>query len=753
MIKIKRIGLYVIVITLLIQFVSLPILAASTINQKDIELYKEEIKEIIPFKELSIINKEDIYYLSYNNTLEVLPYNVIKAIEFNDYIYILASSQSSTKEYYIIKLSKETKKQNKKIVPLEEVNDLIVFNNNIVVGGMKTYNLALYIYDTKLEPINEVYLDGDKMQKCTKLFVNNNLLYVVGLKSAHTNNKHFANVGNRGDIKSFIFSFDDEYQIINKCYINELYPNEVIDDIGLFNNNICINLKSDKNYLIELDESLNIKSKTSIGYNNYKVIYTSKNNAKEYILIVDYDEYFNVITYNKDKYKVIGSYDGRYRTHQIINGELIVYYALEGYTYKKIINEYHVDYVNELKCDYFANDETQTDHFKVDSFFEDLKFTIDSITPQYERNTPGNYIINYLCHRSNGQELLLQTPLKVMNYVNIYQNGVYPKGKRLYFFGKGYLNDQLIPNGTMLQTLGLNTLKIVDANQNETIYNFIVVDEYYKDETIINVDADFVAKPNEKLLIRIDDCIKNIYSNENIIGNIQIVNDYKYLEYTTPNSCGTIYIPITSIELTDGTYRNYNNGLIIKVVKPSPAYEIYEFAEKEYINLSIDVCDDFASIDDIYLECYQDGKIIYQSNSYLKNTLGTIDKLEINKEFEVLLKVRNESGEIDTLFSYQGKMRKSTSINYDLQFEINNKTVNRIKFKMNLRNKNLNHTQILLGKNTTNDLCNKYTVKNNYILLYISIGISIVIISLIVFFILKRKSKFFKNKKKSQKLN
>ena len=113
MIKIKRIGLYVIVITLLIQFVSLPILAASTINQKDIELYKEEIKEIIPFKELSIINKEDIYYLSYNNTLEVLPYNVIKAIEFNDYIYILASSQSSTKEYYIIKLSKETKKQNK----------------------------------------------------------------------------------------------------------------------------------------------------------------------------------------------------------------------------------------------------------------------------------------------------------------------------------------------------------------------------------------------------------------------------------------------------------------------------------------------------------------------------------------------------------------------------------------------------------------------------------------------------------------
>ncbi len=744
--KIKNKIIYIIIGTaIFVNFILTINTKASSpnIETSDIELYKEEIEQIIPFKKLDIIKRNGKFYIAYNNIIESLEYEVIKAVEDELNVYILGQKyEEKNKISYLIKISNDTKKKNIKQIEIDEANDIILYNENIIIGGNKTNNVFITICDYKLDILNEIYLDGEEYQTCTNLNIVNDSLYVIGTKSAHTSNKHFANVGNKGETKTFIFQFDQSYSIINKCYLNEQLGDEKILDVINSNGNLCVNLKTNNgNYILELTPFLNITKKYKAKYDDFYLIKTPKTNALNYLFIVPKDNHFMVMAFNNYDYNTIIDIEGNYLSYQIIDGELIVYYCSDGYTYKKIISEYHIDYLNKLICNYYHNDELTQEHFKVDSYFEDLSFKIDNISPFYEKNTPGNYIVSYRCERQNGKIISVSTPLEVMNYANVIDNKIYPKGMRLFFFGKGYLNDELVANGTMLKKNGQNVLKIVDANQNIHEYNFTVVDEYYKNNQDINITPDFVLGRNENILIKVDENVRSVVGTSGEIGKIRLINGEKYLEITAPNTPGIANFQLVSFNLDNDQTINYNQNIIFKVTKMNPQYELYESIVDDNLNLDIKVSDDDINIEDVYIECYQNNELVYKYSTYIKNTTETIAKVIPNVEFSIYVKVKNEDGSIDTLFSYTGISSKQITLKYNIDFQIDNGKITNIKFLINIKNKYLHHQQIVLGEKSQSQLLSKYCVKNNYIVLYISLFLTIIIISLFTFVMLKIKKR------------
>lgn len=719
----------------------MPIYAAETkVEEKDIEQFSEEIEELIPFSSVNLIKKDGIYYFTYANTKVPFLYDVIKTIENGNYIYILSSqTKDSIKNNYLVKYDQKTKKENAIQVFMDEVADIILYNDSIVVGGEKNNNVCLEVFNSKFEFINEITLAGEGYQKCTNFLTMNNHLYLFGVKSAHTTNKYFSNVGNKGEIKSFIFSLDNEFNIENKCYLNEQLPNEKIIDAIIFNNNICLFLKAEKNYIMELDENLNLIYKTLNSFDNCKLIYSPKQKSDGYLLVVNKDYYFSILSYNSKNYKTIINIEGSYLNSKIIDGELIVYYVNNGCTYKKIIKEYHINYINKLECNYYKNDETIMEHFDIDSYFEDLVFKIDSISPNYEKNNPGSYIITYKCIRENNEILQFEIPFKMDGYVNITNDGIYPKGTRLFFFGKGYLNDEPVPSGVIMQKCGTNVLKICDANGAISEYTFEVIEGYYKDSTEINIKPNYTLNCCETFYIKVNSNIKNIYNKYGKVGNIQIINDNKFLELIAPSSPGISNIEINEIELEDGRIINTNNNIIIKTLKSNPSYEIDEIMNGNNLDLSVNVVDNDQIINDVYLECYQNQKLVYSNFTYIKNKIGKLESIIPNIPFEIYVKVKNENGSVDTLFYYKGELLKKLSPDYQFNFTIENGRITNINFKINISQKNINHLQITIGSYDMPQLLNKYTINNNYIIVYLSIIISTILIGILTFVLVKKK--------------
>lgn len=712
------------------------------VETKDIELYKEEIEEINCFGNINIIKKENGYFYTYNNVQCELEYAITKAVDDTNNIYMLGKKDEI---YYLLNLNKDTKKINKLILEIDEANDLVVYCDNLIVGGSKNNNVYIAVCDKKLEIIRIIHLDGDKTQKCTHLLVKNNLLYICGIKSAHSKNENFLNIGSRGEIKSFIFSYDKDYVNIDKCYFNDDYEEEKIIETGFLNDNLLICMKANENYIIELSDDLNAYNKYLIPYSNYQLINTPKKSSSSIILVVIKDNYFNIMSMSNNNYKNIISIDGNFLNYQIVEGELYIYYTYNGYTYKKIIDEYHIDYLNPLKCNYFTNDETSQNHFLVESYFEDLSFLIDSITPYYEKNIPGNYTITYLCKRQNMKEIRIKTSLIVSNYVNIKDKRIYPKGTRLFFFGKAILNGEEIPNGTILQKEGENILKIINQNRDEAIYKFTVVSNYYKNVETINISADYVTYCNDIMYFKIDNRIKNIYFDQYGLGKIQILNNDKYLEIKASNKAGITNYKINKIELEDGRINECAISFLIKTLKAEPQYQIYEYIENDMLNLDIDVRDETASIDDVYLECYQDANLVLKKSTYINNTNGEIANLTKNKKFFLNINVINEEDNIDTLFTYEGVFNKEGTLKYSIDFKIENNKIIKIMIKLNLKNKFLKHHKILLANQDGNDLIKKYTINNNYILLYISIGCSVILMCILIILIIKRRKRRINN--------
>jgi len=702
--------------------------ANSNITEKDVEVYNEPVDFYKKYKSLEIIKKEESFYILKNGEKSELLLNICDMIENGNYIYILD-------EKTLYKLNEESLKLTKASLNIDKGNSLVLYNNNIVIGGVKSGNVCLQVFDLNLNQTDLIYFDGAPYEECTKLKVINESIYIMGIKDAHVDNRFFKNVGNKGEIKSFIFRLNSEFQIINELYLNEHAEKEELIDIIENNDYLYVQLQTDKEtFIYEVDEALNIFTLNKIKERNIKLIKTNKQKNNQILYISFFIDSFSLMVKTKDEVFELTRIDGIYIDDYIENGSLNFIVKKEQ-TIRKNISEYHIDYINPLICDFLQNDETSLNHFSIDSYFEDLYFSIESITPFFNKTMFGEYVVTYQAVRENGEIFTFNTPLIVRPYVNIKQNGVYASGTRLYFFGKAKLNGKDVLNGVML-TEGDYTLELSSCNDHIITYKFTVVDGFYREGGVLNIDTTYTIDEGSKLYLAIDKNVKEVIFDNNEVGKIWILNDKRFLEISPTLDDLVKKYTIKELRLNNDEIIPYNFSFTVRTKKESPEYEITESKEKKSLRLDFEIKDPNLSVDDIYVEVIQNGKkMLY--NTYLLEKTIRIQNLLAGDAFTILLKAKDDEDREVLLFKYIGKLLRQEDINLEFNSS-NDGTTHSGYVLLDLSSPKLLHKEITVGTSATN-LSAKYQVKISNLILFISLGATALIIGFTVFFVRAKK--------------
>lgn len=689
----------------------------------------------------NIINYNDKHIIIKNDTItfdkEIIKGNLIAHKINTNKLYLIVKD---AKNYlYLIKDNKITKQIE---IIMDSPKAISLCNNSIIIGGSNNNNMSIEKYDETLQLLDNINYIGNGMQMCNQLICIDGYIYVGGIKDAISENKYFKNVGSKNEIKTFIFKLDEDLNLIKDAYFNELMEKEILTDLYQYQDNIGVVIQGDKNYNYVLDKNLNMVSRANIK-ENVHIVQTNKKHGIGQLYLYQSPNYIKLEIQKNNIVETINMTEGTYINHYVNKGILYIYYLYNETIYLQELSEYHIDYLETLYLDYFDYDETTLNHFQVDSYLEDLTTKIDNISPYFVRNQNGKYEITYFLTRENNDEIIIKTPLIVRDYVNIRDGLVYPLGYQLFFFGNAKLNNKSINNGASLNTEGLQTLEITNANGEIKTYSFTVVDSYYKTINLPTMQTDFVMDKNATLWLSLGTKeVKSIAVNGINVGKIRKINNEYWAEINKENTpelikVGYQKLVITEIQYSDNEIDKVNYSIILCVNKDNPNYVIQETNDKQKLNLKIDVNDEDQSLTNVIVDVYQNNKIIKSYVTNLKNIKITLPKLAINTPFELYVRAKSEN-ENTTLMYYKGKLSKDITIPLTITFNENDNSIKTINIELDLSSTRLQHQQLLLGQNKQN-LSSKYQVTKNNTITIISIVGSLMIIIFIIIIMLKKK--------------
>lgn len=689
----------------------------------------------------NIINYNDKHIIIKNDTItfdkEIIKGNLIAHKINTNKLYLIVKD---AKNYlYLIKDNKITKQIE---IIMDSPKAISLCNNSIIIGGSNNNNMSIEKYDETLQLLDNINYIGNGMQMCNQLICIDGYIYVGGIKDAISENKYFKNVGSKNEIKTFIFKLDEDLNLIKDAYFNELMEKEILKDLYQYQDNIGVVIQGDKNYNYVLDKNLNMVSRANIK-ENVHIVQTNKKHGIGQLYLYQSPNYIKLEIQKNNIVETINMTEGTYINHYVNKGILYIYYLYNETIYLQELSEYHIDYLETLYLDYFDYDETTLNHFQVDSYLEDLTTKIDDISPYFVRNQNGKYEITYFLTRENNDEIIIKTPLIVRDYVNIRDGLVYPLGYQLFFFGNAKLNNKSINNGASLNTEGLQTLEITNANGEIKTYSFTVVDSYYKTINLPTMQTDFVMDKNATLWLSLGTKeVKSIAVNGINVGKIRKINNEYWAEINKENTpelikVGYQKLVITEIQYSDNEIDKVNYSIILCVNKDNPNYVIQETNDKQKLNLKIDVNDEDQSLTNVIVDVYQNNKIIKSYVTNLKNIKITLPKLAINTPFELYVRAKSEN-ENTTLMYYKGKLSKDITIPLTITFNENDNSIKTINIELDLSSTRLQHQQLLLGQNKQN-LSSKYQVTKNNTITIISIVGSLMIIIFVIIIMLKKK--------------
>jgi len=690
----------------------------------------------------NIINYNDKHIIIKNDTItfdkEIIKGNLIAHKINTNKLYLIVKD---AKNYlYLIKDNKITKQIE---IIMDSPKAISLCNNSIIIGGSNNNNMSIEKYDETLLLLDNINYIGNGMQMCNQLICIDGYIYVGGIKDAISENKYFKNVGSKNEIKTFIFKLDEDLNLIKDAYFNELMEKEILKDLYQYQDNIGVVIQGDKNYNYVLDKNLNMVSRANIK-ENVHIVQTNKKHGIGQLYLYQSPNYIKLEIQKNNIVETINMTEGTYINHYVNKGILYIYYLYNETIYLQELSEYHIDYLETLYLDYFDYDETTLNHFQVDSYLEDLTTKIDNISPYFVRNQNGKYEITYFLTRENNDEIIIKTPLIVRDYVNIRDGLVYPLGYQLFFFGNAKLNNKSINNGASLNTEGLQTLEITNANGEIKTYSFTVVDSYYKTINLPTMQTDFVMDKNATLWLSLGTKeVKSIAVNGINVGKIRKINDEYWAEINKENTPELIKVGYQKLVITEIQYSNneidkVNYSMILCINKDNPNYVIQETNDKQKLNLKVDVSDEDQSLTNVIVDVYQNNKIIKSYVTNLKNIKITLPKLAINTPFELYVRAKSEN-ENTTLMYYKGKLSKDITIPLTITFNENDNSIKTINIELDLSSTRLQHQQLLLGQNKQN-LSSKYQVtKNNTITIFSIVGSLMIIIFVIIIMLKKKK--------------
>ena len=707
--------------------------AESNIDVIDELVDETELDYIYEYNDLIVKEKDDYIYV--NNSYEPISLgNIIKCVSTQMYTFVLYFDEM----YYNIICFHEDKLNNTFIIEtFDVVNDIALYDKSIYLVGSINNNLQISEYSFDGDMLNETDYSGDGYQEGTNILVKDNYIYVGVVKSAHTLNDKFLNVGNKTDVKSALFKYDLNLEEVDYIYFNEGDKSERIASLLNFGSNISVMLQCDDVVVYEMNQDLDLLAKDVSKEKHIIELETLKEFVNPHIYVQNELKRIKLYYYNENRQTLINEINGDYINHLFNKGSLYIYYTYGNKTYKRKINEYHINYSNDLICDYYTNNELTQNHFDVDSYFEDLNFELENISPYFIRTMSGEYIATYKAEKLDGSFLHHTTKIVVKPFVNVINNGVYSTGSRLYFFGNGVLDGSTITSGYQLNSEGKHQLSIKNIQGEKEEYTIYVVDNYYNTNMDINMETTYTINHGDKLFLEFKSSkiIKEVVFSNNDIGKIRIINDKQYIEISNTLAPGIYNYNISKVIFDDNSEINLNQCFSVKVNKRKVSYDINEYMNDGKLNLAISINDLDQNVNDVLLRVTSNDKEIYNKSTYVKNYN---DLININNHNKVTLDLilQTKDGDELILFSYVGR---GDELKYIIKYEIKDEVLEQINFELDLSDVSLKHERIYVGGTEVKSLSKKYQMENSNIIWYIA-GISSIVlgISFVVYIITKR---------------
>ncbi len=618
---------------------------------------------------VSIINKN---YFSFERNEKIYIYDkvkkhfitdgtLIKSVYNNNYAFLLVNYNNN---YYIYSYNFSNALVNGKEFIDINVLDINIFNNTLVIVGKKDDDAYIGYYKDNLTLQKDTTYGGESYEEFNLIDICNNHLYVSGYKSAISLNSEFYNNGTSNEFLSIIVKIDSDLDIINTIYFDEGTSNEKISSLNVSNSSIHLLLNTQNNILyFKLDSNLNLISKNVYNndLNKYIILPNFKNNKN--LLIADINSSLKIIENDSLNSKKVyeSSVIGNIIDLKIVNGELLYYVSNKSNGTLYYLTEYEVIEQEKTILSYESYNTPLDNHFKAESYFEELEFKIDTsnpTTPYLESNMPGNYQINFTATSKNGRIIKETAPLSIERYTNFIDNGIYKVGFVLQFFGRCYINDEVVYYGTVLNTVGEYDITIFDVQGNEKNYHIFIVDNYYKQENNYTLDNFITTNVLEKVEYKI-----NLDSNILVTG--LIINQALYDDFTYDNFVLTINFYGESspsiknyyIEVINYTKDGVNNcfdiykNVTVKTVKNLPIINIQRTIDIENFKIDLDITDYHKTF--MYFKYY-----IYENNE-IKNSF-----IVYNTTDKTISLSKNQTLIIDVLFNDNNNLYNETLCTY-----------------------------------------------------------------------------------------
>lgn len=672
--------------------------------------YNDDYKKVeVVNNEISILIKENDFLVKINNEIIYIFDKYTSYFYTGNELYIV--SKNTLYLVNIKLLSYTTLKLN------IECYDLLVNEYIYLVGSSQNKPVILVLNkDKKLEKV-KIYESNDNLDGgiFTNIILKDDMLFLIGIKDAYFNNDIFLNVGNRLDKKSFILLVDKSLKEKNIYHFNENNKFEEVVSYSI-SNTIDVILKSSAcSYYYSFDNNLNLIDYLLID-NSYRKVSLVRTN-KDKLFLVSEEDSNSLLLLLDDELVEIFAFDKELINYNVIDGGIcftIKEEFLKTYKY----SEYHILKQEELILNRISYNLDDNSHFLVESFFEKLEFQIDNITPFYQDMISGEYQINYVSINKFGRNIYISTPLKVLDYVNIINGGIYNKNTKLMFFGRAYLNGNLINNGYTLKEEGKYELVIKNINGNELVYKFTVVDNYYKDNDSIQIPYDYIINKNEELEIELE-VLRNKKTKE-IIINSETTNNFNQIDnklyvYFSSDIAGYKEVKIEKIIFEDNEELIIDKKYILLTRKNKPCFNI-EIRNSSNYEFNIEIDDPDLSIIDLVF------KNDVETHTYLKEGTFNINSSTCYIKYEL------GDGVI-----YEHELFKYIGDNISTLLEIDDDNNICLSLKTNKGSKEI----IVNNEN----IYKKEKGDKNFIIFLVTIISSLIISILIIVILIIRKSK------------
>lgn len=501
------------------------------------------------------------------------------------------------------------------------VRGFVISEKIIYAFGDIDDDAAVISFDLEGNDINQFVIGGLQKETFLDGFVINDELFLIGKKDSVSHESELLNVGLPNTEKIFMISCDlslDEKK--NEIYFNQIKESEEYVDYLIFNNNIYIHLNS---CILKLNLELELVS-------------------QEFEVECDLDsKYFLVIANNKvlkirdhqgkitiDN-QLLSTIPGDIINMNVYNGNLEIYSINKKEIHFYKISEYHISKNEPVVANRYNPEINFQNKLIVESYFENLEISVGSLDPVLPKNIDGKYQLSYEITKEDGNIFVVEGEYELKPYVNIVDGGIYQPLKELFFYGNASLNGTTIYNGYKVKEEGNYTLTLTNANGIVTTYLFQIINEYYKDDDSVTIEADINIEKNRNYSISIDykginkSQVKSLWINDEKYSNFVITDNKIIINLVSDSKYGIKNIHIDKIEYENNGIKEHiiNKNYLVRTIKDNPKIILNKDIRNQKIQLDFEFDDQDKTINYLKTEIYKGNNLVMINYNYLNSEI------------------------------------------------------------------------------------------------------------------------------------